>query len=50
MKIGLSDEVHKRSIDMIEAIDRLTAAVEANTAAICEQNAQRDFEQNGPRA
>jgi hypothetical protein len=34
---------------MIQAIDRLTAAIEANTEAITEANDLKDAELNGPR-
>ena len=49
MKIGLSPEAGQRAGDLITALDRMTAALEANTAALERANDQRDFEQNGPR-
>lgn len=49
MKIGLSDEADKRAGDLLAALDRLTAAIEANTLAIETSNGLVDCQLNGPR-
>ena len=49
MKIGLSPEADQRAGDLITALDRMTAALEANTAAIETANGLADCQLNGPR-
>ena len=49
MHFGLNAESAQRADDMIAAIDRLTAAVEANTQAREIANEYHDAALNGPR-
>ncbi|AEL98513.1 hypothetical protein SEA_JOLENE_41 [Mycobacterium phage Jolene] len=49
MQFGFDPKTAQRADDLIGAIDRLAAALNANTAAIVEANRQRDDLMNGPR-
>ncbi|AOT25151.1 hypothetical protein PBI_TERROR_40 [Mycobacterium phage Terror] len=49
MKVGLEPAAAGRVDDLVGALDRLSAALKANTAAIEEANRQRDDLMNGPR-
>ncbi|ABE67298.1 hypothetical protein SEA_PINKYOSHI_41 [Mycobacterium phage PinkYoshi] len=49
MQFGIDLKTVQRVDELVGVLDRLTAALNANTAAIVEANRQRDDLMNGPR-